>query len=72
MEVEKSGEGLRIHISEATKRLLDDFGGFRIEYRGVLDLGVIFSLFDNDLFSHLDFIFLGWFWRNGYFLVDWN
>ena len=38
--VEKKGEGLKIHLSEATKRLLDESGGFRTEYRGVLELGV--------------------------------
>ena len=33
-------EGVRIHISDTTKHLLDKLGGFRCEYRGVLDLGV--------------------------------
>ena len=38
--VEKMGEGLKIHMSGASKRLLDSVGGFRCEYRGILDMGV--------------------------------
>ena len=30
----------RIHISATAKELLDKVGGFRCEYRGVLDIGV--------------------------------
>jgi len=44
--VEKRGEGLKIHLSESTKRLLDETGGFRTEYRGVLDLGGNFGEMD--------------------------
>ena len=38
--MEKMGEGMRIHISGTSKALLDKVGGFRCEYRGLLDLGV--------------------------------
>jgi len=37
--MEKMGEGMRIHISATAKELLDKVGGFRCEYRGVLDIG---------------------------------
>ena len=40
--IEKMGEGMKIHISGTSKDLLDKVGGFRCEYRGVLDLGVRF------------------------------
>ena len=39
-EMEKMGEGMRIHISSESKKLLDKVGGFRCDYRGTLDLGV--------------------------------
>ena len=39
--MEKMGEGMRIHTSGVTKALLDQVGGFRCEYRGLLDLGVM-------------------------------
>ena len=38
--VEKMGEGLKVHVSGASKRLLDSIGGYRCEYRGILDMGV--------------------------------
>jgi hypothetical protein len=38
--VGRMSEGMRIHISNTTKNLLDKIGGFRCEYRGVLELGV--------------------------------
>ena len=38
--VTRMGEGMKIHISETTKRLLDKVGGFSCEYRGIIDLGV--------------------------------
>ena len=38
--VERMGEGMRIHLSGTSKNLLDEVGGFRCEYRGLLDLGV--------------------------------
>ena len=38
--VGRMSEGARIHISDTAKHLLDKLGGFRCEYRGVLDLGV--------------------------------
>ena len=38
--VGRMGEENRIHISETTKDVLDKLGGFRCEYRAVLDLGV--------------------------------
>ena len=38
--IEKMGEGMKIHISGTSKDLLDKVGGFRCEYRGILDLGV--------------------------------
>ena len=38
--VGRMSEGDRIHVSETTKLLLDKLGGFKCEYRGVLDLGV--------------------------------
>ena len=55
--IEKMGEGMKIHISGTSKDLLDKVGGFRCEYRGVLDLGVSFligclvAIFISDLFS---------------------
>jgi hypothetical protein len=39
-EIEKQGEGMRILISEASKKLLDKVGGFRCDPRGPLDLAV--------------------------------
>ena len=36
----KLGEGMKIHISEESKKLLDKVGGFRCDYRGTLELGV--------------------------------
>ena len=42
--IEKMGEGMRIHISGPSKALLDKVGGFRCEYRGLLDLGVSLQL----------------------------
>ena len=42
--VGRMSEGIRIHISDTTKHLLDKLGGFRCEYRGVLDLGVSITL----------------------------
>ena len=38
--VGRMSEGTRIHISNTTKHLLDKIGGFRCEYRGILELGV--------------------------------
>ena len=38
--VEKMGEGMRIHMSVKAKHLLDKVGGFRTEFRGILDMGV--------------------------------
>ena len=38
--VARKGEEMKIHISDTTKQLLDKLGGFRCEYRGILDLGV--------------------------------
>ena len=37
--IEKMGEGMRIHMSGASKALLDKVGGYRCEYRGLLDMG---------------------------------
>ena len=37
--VEKMGEGMRIHMSRASKLLLAKVGGFRTEYRGIVDIG---------------------------------
>ena len=42
--VEKMGEGLKIHMSGVSKRLLDSVGGYRCEYRGILDMGVSTSI----------------------------
>ena len=39
------GEENRIHISETTKDVLDKLGGFRCEYRAVLDLGVCLDIY---------------------------
>lgn len=38
--VEVMGEPMKINVSEASKQLLDDYGGFRLEYRGFIDLSV--------------------------------
>ena len=43
--VGRMGEENRIHISETTKDVLDKLGGFRCEYRAVLDLGVCLHIF---------------------------
>ena len=43
--VGRMGEENRIHISETTKDVLDKLGGFRCEYRAVLDLGVRLDIF---------------------------
>ena len=40
-KIEKLGEGMKIHISEEAKKLLDNVGGFRCDYRGTLELGVL-------------------------------
>ena len=37
--VEKMGEGMKIHMSGSSKNLLEKVGGFRTEYRGILDMG---------------------------------
>ena len=37
----KLGDGMKIHISEDSKNLLDTVGGFRCDDRGTLELGVI-------------------------------
>ena len=39
-KLEKLGQGMKIHISEDSKLLLDTVGGFRCDYRGTLELGV--------------------------------
>ena len=39
-EIERHGEGMRILISETSRRLIDKVGGFRCESRGVLDIKV--------------------------------
>ncbi|XP_022084678.1 atrial natriuretic peptide receptor 1-like [Acanthaster planci] len=36
--MESSGEALKIHISSATKTVLDDFGGFDIQMRGAVEM----------------------------------
>ena len=38
----KMSDGMRIHISDTTKHLLDKLGGFRCDYRGLFDIEVIF------------------------------
>ena len=40
----KLGDGMKIHISEDSKNLLDTVGGFRCDYRGTLELGVNIKL----------------------------
>ena len=37
--VEKMGEGMKIHMSGTAKNQLEQVGGFRTEYRGILDMG---------------------------------
>lgn len=37
-EIQKHGEGMRILMSETSKRLIDKVGGFRCESRGPLDV----------------------------------
>ena len=43
-KLEKLGEGMKIHISEDSKKLLDKVGGFRCDYRGTLELSVRIQL----------------------------
>ena len=53
--VGRMSEGMRIHISNTTKHLLDKVGGFRCEYRGVLDVGVSMQpvkLWDTSCYFH--------------------
>lgn len=38
--MESTGEALRIHISSEMKKALDEVGGFRTEYRGLVDVKV--------------------------------
>ena len=33
------GEAMKIHISQATRVILGRMGGYRTEYRGILDMG---------------------------------
>ena len=40
----KMSDGMRIHVSETTKHLLDKVGGFRCDYRGIFDLEVFHSM----------------------------
>ena len=47
--VGRMGEENRIHISETTKDVLDKLGGFRCEYRAVLDLGVCLDIFHHKI-----------------------
>ena len=67
-KIEKLGEGMKIHISEEAKKLLDNVGGFRCDYRGTLELGVlIWQLFVE--FDQKYFVV----WReDGHILVDWT
>ena len=44
-KMEQTGEGMKIHISQTSKTLLDKVGGFRCDYRGSLDIGVSLSIF---------------------------
>jgi len=37
--VEKMGEGMKIHMSGTAKNQLEQVGGFRTEYRGILYMG---------------------------------
>jgi hypothetical protein len=39
--MESSGEALRIHISEATRNLLDRLGGYYCEERGLTQIKVL-------------------------------
>ena len=50
--IEKMGEGMRIHMSGVSKALLDKVGGFRCEYRGLLDLGVIIFISNTSNIFH--------------------
>lgn len=42
--MESSGEALKIHLSAATKEVLDTFGSFRIECRGEREIKVSYLL----------------------------
>ena len=35
----------RIHLSETTAGLLEEIGGFRLEYRGITEIKVLMKLF---------------------------
>ena len=51
--IQKRGEGMRIQLSATSKTLLDQVGGFRCEYRGLVDLGVSGERWDVTLIRHL-------------------
>ena len=43
-------DGMRIHVSETTKHLLDKVGGFRCDYRGIFDLEVTLFTYSKEIF----------------------
>ena len=43
-EIQKQGQGMRILVSDTSKRLLDKVGGFKCESRGQIDIKVELQL----------------------------
>ena len=67
-KIEKLGEGMKIHISEEAKKLLDNVGGFRCDYRGTLELGVLIP----QLFVEFDQKYFVVWREDGHILADWT
>jgi guanylate cyclase len=55
--MESSGQALRIHISAATKELLDRLGGYIIEERGMTPIRVSNSFSTAIIVNQLELIF---------------
>lgn len=46
--MESSGEAFKIHVSEATKKLLDRLGGYTFQERGLTPIKVMQKIFTLD------------------------
>jgi class 3 adenylate cyclase len=43
--IESTSQPYRIHVSESSMKLLTEIGGYKLEYRGQIELTVSFKLF---------------------------
>ncbi|CAG9786915.1 unnamed protein product [Diatraea saccharalis] len=42
--MESTGEAMKIHISETTKKALDEFGNYEVESRGFIEIPVMYNI----------------------------